>query len=201
MQKNPTHQKNRASDSELITAVNSGRTELFQELVIRYQNALYNFGLRLCGDSLDAEDMVQDAFLNAFKYLSAFRQETAFRNWLYRIATTACIKKRRRSKFAPEHEISLEAFIPETPAEQIPGWASQPLEAILDQELTRTVHQAILSIPEKYRLIVVLRDLEGFSTAETAQILDLTPENVKVRLHRARLFLREKLKEYFSHDK
>lgn len=188
-------------DTALIEAINSGQHGLFQELVKRYEQRLYNFGLRMCGDFCDAEDLVQDTFLNVFKYLKDFRFETKFKNWLYRIATSSCIKKRRKSKFAPDREISLDDYIPKdngsVPTE-IPDWAQMPLAQLLNEELSIHLKEAILALPEKYRLVVVLRDLEGFSTAETAQILNLKPSNVKVRLHRARLFLREKLKGYFE---
>jgi len=188
-------------DTELIEAINSGRHELFQELVKRYEQRLYNFGLRMCGDICDAEDLVQDTFLNVFKYLKDFRFETKFKNWLYRIATSTCIKKRRKSKFAPDREISLDDYVPKDNGSvptDIPDWAQMPLAQLLNEELSIHLKEAILSLPEKYRLVAVLRDLEGFSTAETAQILNLKPSNVKVRLHRARLFLREKLKGYFE---
>jgi RNA polymerase sigma-70 factor (ECF subfamily) len=188
-------------DTELIEAINSGKHGLFQELVKRYEQRLYNFGLRMCGDICDAEDLVQDTFLNVFKYLKDFRFETKFKNWLYRIATSTCIKKRRKSKFAPDREISLDDYAPKDNGSvptDIPDWAQLPLAQLLNEELSINLKEAILSLPEKYRLVVVLRDLEGFSTAETAQILNLKPSNVKVRLHRARLFLREKLKGYFE---
>ena len=188
-------------DTELIEAINAGQSERFSELLKRYEQKLYNFGLRMCGDARDAEDLVQDTFLNVFKYLKDFRFETKFKNWLYRVASSTCIKKRRKSKFAPEHEISLDDFIPaesDQVAQEMPGWARMPLEQLLNEELAAQLKDAILSLPDKYRLVVVLRDLEGFSTAETAQILNLQPSNVKVRLHRARLFLRDKLKGYFE---
>ena len=82
----------------------------------------------------------------------------------------------------------------------LPRWASQPLEQVLDGELNGIIRQALLELPEKYRLVIVLRDVEGFTTQETAEILGLTPTNIKVRLHRARLFLREALKTYYETD-
>ena len=188
-------------DTELIEAINAGQSDRFPELLKRYEQKLYNFGLRMCGDVRDAEDLVQDTFLNVFKYLKDFRFETKFKNWLYRVASSSCIKKRRRSKFAPQHEISLDDFIPteaEHVTQQAPDWAQMPLDQLLNEELAVQLKEAIMSLPDKYRLVVVLRDLEGFSTAETAQILNLQPSNVKVRLHRARLFLRDKLKGYFE---
>lgn len=198
-QSKPT--KKNDQDSELVIAIQSGRQDLFAKLVERYQGALYNFGLKMCGESRDAEDMVQDTFLNVFKYIKGFRYETRFRNWLYRIASSMCLKKKRKSKFAPDHELSLDDFMPtgEAQAEQnVPVWASLPLEQVLNEELHRTLKGAILELPEKYRMVLVLRDVEGFSTEESAQILNLTAANIKVRLHRARLFLRDKLRSYFN---
>jgi RNA polymerase sigma-70 factor (ECF subfamily) len=191
------------SDTELIRAINNGRQDLFFELVNRHEKSLYNFGLRMCDNPSDAEDMVQDTFLNVFKYLNGFRYETKFKNWLYRVATSACLKKKRRSKFAPERELSLDAFLPtdeSTVSMDTPRWASQPLDQLLDDELGDVIRKALMDLPEKYRLVIVLRDVEGFSTRETADILELTPSNVKVRLHRARLSLRETLKTYYETD-
>jgi RNA polymerase sigma-70 factor, ECF subfamily len=189
-------------DAELIESINSGRHDLFPEIVKRYEGQLYNFGLRMCADTRDAEDMVQETFLNVFKYLKDFRFETKFKNWLYRIAASICIKKRRKSKFAPDRELSLEEFLPieDAPApEETPNWAQVPLDQLLNEELAKMLRKAIVSLPEKYRVVVILRDLERFSTSETAQILNIGESNVKVRLHRARLYLRDRLKGYFEH--
>ncbi|MGD9343603.1 MAG: RNA polymerase sigma factor [Desulfuromonadales bacterium] len=195
--------KNNLEDADLIRAINAGSEDLFYELVKRYEISLYNFGLRMCDNPSDAEDMVQDTFLNVFKYLSGFRFETKFKNWLYRVATSACLKKKRRSKFAPDRELSLDEFLPadeSAVSTDLPLWASQPLNQVLDEELGEVIRRALLELPEKYRLVAVLRDVEGFTTQETAEILDLTPTNIKVRLHRARLFLREALKSYYETD-
>jgi RNA polymerase sigma-70 factor, ECF subfamily len=189
------------ADTDLILAIQSGKIERFPELVRRYERALYNFGLKMCGESRDAEDVVQDTFLNVFRYLKGFRYETRFKNWLYRIAISTCIKKRRKSKFAPDRELSLDDFLPQDEAaveNQTPAWARRPLDQVLNEELGHTLREAILELPEKYRVVLVLRDIEGFSTEESAQILNLSPANIKVRLHRARLFLRDKLKTFYS---
>jgi RNA polymerase sigma-70 factor (ECF subfamily) len=203
MSRKLTERRRQDDDSELIEAINSGERKLYYDLVNRYQDKLYNFGLRVCWNAQDAEDLVQETFLNVFKYLKGFRHETKFKNWLYKIASNVCIKKRRKSKFAPDRELSLDEFIPSEEAQaatQLPDWATAPLEKLLNNELSETLKDATLSLPEKYRMVVLLRDMEGFSTAETAQILDITPANVKVRLHRGRLFLREKLKGYYDED-
>jgi RNA polymerase sigma-70 factor (ECF subfamily) len=201
--RNQHPEKIQDNDFKLIEAINAGQKDLFYDIVKKYERPLYNFGLRMCKDPQDAEDVVQDTFLNVYRYLRNFRYETKFKNWLYRIAASTCYKKKRRSKYAPDREISLEEFIPrdekDVPAE-IPDWASIPLDRLLNEELSTTIKEAIYSLPEKYRVVIVLRDMEGFTTEETSQILEISASNVKVRLHRARLFLREKLKDYFEHE-
>ena len=202
-EKNSNRKKVKDKDFDLIQAINAGQVDKFHDLVKRYEQRLYNFSLRMCRDKSDAEDMVQDTFLNVFRYLKDFRYETKFKNWLYKVAASTCIKKRRKSKFAPEKELSLDEFRPTDEAEaadHVPEWALMPLEKLLNEELASMINQQILTLPEKYRMVIVLRDIEGFTTAETAQILNLSPSNVKVRLHRARLYLRDKLKGYFEND-
>jgi RNA polymerase sigma-70 factor (ECF subfamily) len=193
----------RDEDFELVQAINNGRTDLFQQLVEKYQQKIYNFGMRMCGESRDAEDLVQETFLTIFRYLKGFRYETRFKNWMYRVATTTCLKAKRKPKHAPERELSLEEFMPgegDDLPDQAPDWAQRPLDQLLNEELAAHIKNAIIDLPKKYRMVMVLRDQEGFSTEETAQMLDISVSNAKVRLHRARLFVREKLKGYFDHD-
>ena len=203
-EKNPTPQQVKDKDFDLIEAINSGEVEKFQDLVKRYEAKLYNFSLRMCRDPSDAEDMIQDTFLNVFRYLKNFRHETKFKNWLYKVAASTCFKKRRKSKFAPDKELSLEEFLPKDETEKpdhVPQWALMPLDKLLNEELAGVINKAIITLPKKYRMVILLRDIEGFSTTETAQILNLSPSNVKVRLHRSRLYLRDKLKGYFENDR
>ncbi|MFA6008603.1 MAG: RNA polymerase sigma factor [Desulfobacteraceae bacterium] len=188
-------------DLELIDSIHNGRTDLFQRLVEKYQKRIYNFGLKICPNPQDAEDMVQESFINVFRYLKDFRRESSFKNWLYLIASSVCHKMKRKSKFAPERELSLEEFIPDdhdSVKKEIPDWAVEPSERLLNRELSNKIQSAIAELPTDYRLVLVLRDMEGFSTEETAGILHITPANVKVRLHRARLFVRNVLKEYYE---
>ena len=202
MSKSQTAQPINDEQFELVRDIVGGRVDRFEELVALYETRLYNFGLRMCGDADDAEDLVQESFLNIFKYLKKFRYETRLKNWIYRIATSVCLKKKRRSKFAPEKELSLDEFLPDetAPRSTTPRWASLPIDQVLDRELAEVMKSAVVDLPEKYRLVFLLRDVEGFSTQEAGDILNLTPANVKVRLHRARLFLRDKLKDYFKDD-
>lgn len=189
------------NDTPLIIAIQEGEGARFEELVTRYEGKLYNFGLRICKDPSDAEDLVQETFIGIFRYIQDFRQETKFKNWMYRIATSVCHRMRRRSKYAPERELSLDEFLPKDHAEidtELPEWAAMPIHQVLNQELGEHLKASVKELPPQYRLVLVLRDMEGFSTEETATILGITATNVKVRLHRARLFVREELKGYFS---
>ncbi len=191
------------SDADLVHRIQSGQHDLYHELVSRYQGKLYNFGLRMCRDATDAEDLVQDTLLNVFKYLKGFRYEAKFKNWLYKIAASICIKKRRKTKYMPERTLSLEEFLPKDEADvsdTVPNWVSNPINQVLNSELSKRLNDAIHTLPSKYRIVSVLRDVEGFSTAETARILGITSSNVKVRLHRARLYLRDNLKSYYEHE-
>ena len=139
------------NDFDLIRAINSGQTEKFHDLVKRYEQKLYNFSLRMCRDPSDAEDMIQDTFLNVFKYLKNFRYETKFKNWLYKVAASTCIKKRRKSKFAPDKELSLDEFLPNDEAEKpdnVPEWAMLPLDKLLNEELSSVINKTILALPK-----------------------------------------------------
>ena len=183
-------------DHRLISEFKAGSMEAMEKIVERYEKRIFTFGLKMCGHLQDAEDIVQETFLNAFKYLKDFREETQLKNWLFKIAATACIRKRRKKKCEPDHEISLESFIPHNGADtryEIPDWSDDPSNNMLRSELKRIIDAAIQTLSHKYRLVFTLRDIEGFSTQETADILGISSQSVKTRLHRARLFLREKI--------
>jgi RNA polymerase sigma-70 factor (ECF subfamily) len=155
--KRANNKKIKDKDFELIRAINSGQYDRFPDLVKRYEQKLYNFGLRMCRDPADAEDTVQETFLNVFRYLKNFRYETKFKNWLYRAAVSTCIKRRRKSKFAPERELSLDEFHHQEESEspnQVPNWALMPLDKLLNNELLDQINQAVFLLPEKYRSIV-----------------------------------------------
>lgn len=201
MTKKTESTENKDDDLALIHAIKGGDNALFERLVDKYMQRLYNFGLKICKNSQDAEDLVQESFINVHKYLKDFREEASFKNWLYRIAASVCWKMRRKSKFAPDRELSLEEFMPKDHAfvdKDAPAWAHEPISSLLNRELNDQIETAVSNLPKPYRLVLVLRDMEGFSTEETARILSLSESNVKVRLHRARLFVREALKEYYD---
>ena len=183
-------------DHRLISEFKAGSMKAMEKIVERYEDRIFTFGLKMCGHLQDAEDIAQETFLNAFKYLKDFREETKLKNWLFRIAATACIRKRRKKKCEPDQEISLESFVPQNGDDvkyEIPDWSDDPSNNMLRAELKDVIDDAIQSLSHKYRLVFNLRDIEGFSTQEAADILGISTQSVKTRLHRARLFLREKI--------
>ncbi len=185
-----------AIDHRLISEFKAGSMDAMEKIVERYEERIFTFGLKMCGHLQDAEDIAQETFLNAFRYLKDFREETKLKNWLFKIAATACIRKRRKKKCEPDYEISLDSFIPQDGGEtkyEIPDWSDDPSDNMLRAELKDVIDEAIQSLSHKYRLVFNLRDIEGFSTQETAEILGISTQSVKTRLHRARLFLREQI--------
>ena len=189
------------TDHLLITRFKAGSMDAMEKIVERYEDQIFTFGLKMCGHLQDAEDIVQETFLNAFKYLNDFREETKLRNWLFKIAARVCFRKRRKKKFEPERELSLESFVMKdglSSSYDIPDLSNNPSEQLERNELKQIINKSILSLPPKYRFVFNLRDIEGFSTKEASEILGITAQTVKTRLHRARLFLREKISEQFN---
>ena len=157
---------------------------------------MYRFAQRLCGEAEDARDLVQETFLNAYRGLPDFRGEAQLSTWLYRIASRVCLAIRRRRKGEPERELSLEEFIPTSDGElrlQIPADGLSPEQALENKQLRRALRQAIQKLPAKYRVVLVLRDMEELSAKEVGAVVGLNERAVKSRLHRARLFVRREL--------
>jgi len=188
------------TDHHLITEFKAGSMEAMEKIVGRYEDRIFTFGLKMCGHLQDAEDIAQETFLNAFRYLKDFRGETKLKNWLFMIAARACIRKRRKKKCEPDYEISLDSFIHEDGSDgkyEIPDWSDDPSDNVMRAELKRIIDAAIQTLPHKYRLVFNLREIEGFSTKETAEILEISTQSVKTRLHRARLFMREEISKQY----
>ena len=170
--------------------------EAFDTLYREHVDLVYRYAQRLCGEVEAAKDLVQETFLNAYRGLSHFRGDAKLSTWLYTIASRACLRMRRRRKGAPERELSLEEFVPTSEGEfrlQIPIDGLTPDQALENKELRQALEQAIDKLPKKYRIVLVLRDMEGLSASEVSGIIRLSERAVKSRLHRARLFVRREL--------
>ena len=195
---------NDKTDQQLIAQFKAGSEDAMEKIIEKYENAIFTFGLKMCGHLQDAEDIVQETFLNAFRYLDGFRQETKLRNWLFKIAARVCQKKRRKKKYEPDRELSLETLGRSDGSEgtfDIPDWSQLPSDVVLTAELKQVIRDAIVSLPPKYRFVFNLRDIQGFNTEETADIMGISTQSVKTRLHRARLFLREKIATRYREEK
>jgi RNA polymerase sigma-70 factor (ECF subfamily) len=168
----------------------------FDRLYRDHVDRMYRFAQRLCGSPDDAKDLVQETFLSAYKSLKDFRGESKLSTWLYTIAAHACQRMRRKRKGEPDHELSLDALIPTEDGNvpiQVPGDELSPQERLEHKETRRQLMTAVHKLPKKYRMVLVLRDMEGLSAKEVGAVMNLTERAVKSRLHRARLFVRHEL--------
>jgi RNA polymerase sigma-70 factor (ECF subfamily) len=179
------------TDEELLAAARVGNSEALETLILRYQPRVYRFGVKMCSDVEDAADVLQETLLAMTRTVRNFRGDSTVSTWLYTIARSFCIKKRRRGKFAPAEQ-SLEALRArdyEDPSDPAPG----PEQAAWGREIERALSAAIDSLDPAQREVLVLRDVEGLSAPEVAAVLGLRLEAVKSRLHRARLTVRQRI--------
>ena len=191
------------SDEELIKMYTiAGDENAFDEIVGRYANRIYGFALRITRNTSDAEEVFQEVFLTLSKKLDTFRGESKFSSWLYRVTVNASYMYLRSQK-KHESSISLENYYPYDEKGSLMGkimdkdWSSRPDIIIFSKEALKIIDESINELPESYRTIFHLRDIEGLSNEEVAEVLEISLPAVKSRLHRARLFLRDRLSDYF----
>lgn len=197
----PTH-GSEPSDADCVARARGGDYDAFETLVKRYDRRLYNLAMGIVRQPQDAEEVVQNAFLAVLEHLDGFRGEAAFSTWLVRIATHAALKVLRKRRGLDV--VSLDAAtdpgedgaIPHP--EYIADWRENPAQNAERGELRARLATAIDHLSEGHRLVFLLRDVEGLSVKETAEVLSLSVPNVKVRLLRARLALREELTRVFG---
>jgi RNA polymerase sigma-70 factor, ECF subfamily len=193
-----------ATDEHLFYQSAQGDFAAFQELVTRFQARIYGVAFRIVGQRQDAEDVTQQTFLSLIEKIDTFRGESSVSTWILRIATNHALKVLRKKRGLPTvsmHGPSDEDSYSSLPhPEFIARWSASP-ETLVQQAETREQIEAILnSLDDKYRVVFILRDIEGLSVRETAESLGLTEGTVKVRLLRARLMLREQLTRKFGDE-
>lgn len=178
-------------EDDLIRLAQQGQVAAFEALVERHQARVYSLALRLTGNRDDAFDMAQEALLKAFLSLPAFRGQSSFSTWLHRITTNVCLDEMRRRGRRPLLAVEREDedAPPRAYADPSPG----PEAEALRREERRAIERAIAALPEEFRVPLVLRDLQGFSYEEIAELTGLPLGTVKSRIHRARLQLRDRL--------
>jgi len=194
----------REQEVELARDLLAGNFGAFDRFVESFRTRLFQYSLLMCGQREDAEEVSQETLLKVFENLGQLREPEHVRSWVFRIAKNACLMKRRKSVFAPARELSLDEFIPPMDHHggerklEIADWSALPDAQVLRSELRDVLHEAISELPEIYKSVLLLRDVEELSTEETAQLLDVSEDVVKTRLHRARLAVRQKLDQYLK---
>ncbi len=177
------------TDDQLLNALHAGDDQAISLLLERYAPAVYRFGAKMCRDPEDAKDIVQDTLLAAARGLHEFRGGASLSTWLFTIARSFCIKKRRRRVGEPADMVSLEG----DDARAIMAPAAAPDEAAGDREIGQALDAAIAALEPMYREVLVLRDIEGLTAPEVATVLGVSIDAVKSRLHRARMAVRDRL--------
>ena len=189
---------NGPDDSVLVERAKAGDKEAFGQLVERHESKVYGLCLKMLGNAEDAEDCLQEVFMKAFEALPRFREEARFSTWVYRIATNACLMRLRKKKL---QTVPLDRPMNvggESLPREVPDWSTDPSSDLMNEELNGVLTQHINELRPDNRIVFVLRDIHGLSTDDTASILGLSVPAVKSRLHRARLYLRERLEDYFA---
>jgi RNA polymerase sigma-70 factor (ECF subfamily) len=184
------------SDSNLVAMAKAGDKDAFGILVQRHESKIYGLCLKMLGNPEDAEDVLQEVFIKAFQALPSFREEARFSTWLYRIAHNACLMRIRKKKL---ETVSLDRPLDVEEGHiqrDVTDWSTDPRTDVMSEELSSVLTQHINELSPDNRIVFVLRDIHGLSTDDTASVLGLSVPAVKSRLHRARLYLRERLSDY-----
>ena len=186
------------TESQLISKAKAGGRSALSELVSNYSERIYNLALRMLRNKEDAEDILQETFLTVIEKLNTFDGRSVFFTWIYRIATNASLMKLRKKKLVYTEYPDNPDFENSTKNTAFVDWSQDPLLNVQNKEVKKILDDAINELADIYRMVFILRDIEHLSIKETSKILEISEENVKIRLRRARLFLREKLSNYFS---
>lgn len=189
-------------DQSLVHQAKTGDFSAMESLLLKYERQVYGVARRICQQHQDAEEVTQQTFVSVMERLGDFREEALFRTWLLRIATNHALtilrkrSVRRAASFIADDGGDSYDGVPQP--EFIAAWRESPEELAMRGETRQYIDDALATLDEKYRVVFVLRDIEELSTRETAEVLDLSQEAVKVRLLRARLMLRERLTRVFG---
>ncbi|MCK5077712.1 MAG: sigma-70 family RNA polymerase sigma factor [Calditrichia bacterium] len=182
----------------LVKKAHGGSVEAFEEIVSFYNKRIYNLALRILQNSDDALDVMQDTFLQAFQKIESFNFKSQFYTWLYRIATNFALMKIRKNKNVPVSESFFEKKNDFTFFDNTQSLDFNAEQITINKELKSKLDDAIAGLPQIYKAVFILRDIEGLSIKETGEILGISENNVKIRLKRARMYLKEYLVDVFS---
>ncbi len=183
---------------QVIQLIQRKDPKSLEEALALLQSAVFSFSMKVCGQRQDAEDTMQEVLLKSVPYLPKFDNAKALMVWLYKVAKNRCLMSRRKSKFAPKESLSLEELMPDRQElKKLSGEADGTPEAsLMRRESAKQLRDAVRKLPPEYRLILVLHDMEELSDADIAEITGLRLGTIRVRLHRARLFVRKELAQH-----
>jgi RNA polymerase sigma-70 factor (ECF subfamily) len=194
-------EKNAMRVEQALEWLQSGSQPDAERAIAVLHNAVFGFGMKVCGNQQDAEDTAQETLLRLAGSLRKFSNTRALSVWLYKVAKSQCLMSRRRSKFAPKHMLALDELMPKAGPEggpDVKSWANTPEEDLLQGELRMQLEKAIHALPKPYKLVLILRDMQGLDTREVAEVMEVSEDTVKMRLHRARVFVRNELDKYLQ---
>ncbi len=177
----------------------SGEAASVERAIGVLQGAVFSFGMKVCGNPADAADTAQETLVRLARSFRRFPNTRALSVWLYRVAKSQCLMSRRKSKFAPQQMLSLDEMTPQVGPggdSDVQSWVITPEEALLQAEFRNQLEKAILALPKPYRLVLILRDMEQLDTREVARVMRISEGTAKMRLHRARIFVRNELDKY-----
>ncbi|MCS7231560.1 MAG: sigma-70 family RNA polymerase sigma factor [Elusimicrobiota bacterium] len=196
-------------EATLISLAKNGNTSAFEKLIKRYEEKIYSLAYRILQDKEEAFDVLQDTAMSAFKNLKNFQSKSSFSTWIYRIALNFALMRKRKQKA----QLKKAQIIDSEDSDKLPqfaeiaeqnllgnyvDWSENPVISLENQELRKVLQEAINKLPDKYRNVIILKEIEGRSIEETAKILGLSISAVKTRLHRARLYLKWFLEKYIT---
>lgn len=190
-------QADHPDEGELVSRIINGQTALFEILVRRLNPVLYKIGMSYGFGHHDTEDLMQETFISAYRNLDKFEQRSAFKTWITRIMLNHCSKKLQRMSFKNERAMETSMDEKNIPAFSDPG-ITDAGRNVVNRELNQVIGQALREIPLDYRMVFSLREINGFNTAETSELLNITETNVKARLKRSRQMLRDKIEKMYS---
>jgi RNA polymerase sigma-70 factor (ECF subfamily) len=187
-----------ATDEELVQRAQRDDERAFGELVTRYETKVYSLALKMLRNPEDAEDVLQDPFLRAYRGIKAFQGHSTFSTWIYRITANSALMRLRKKQLPT---VSIEDADEREAPINIADWAPGPVERLMTEETRVAMEDAIEALPPEFRQVFILRDVEELSNAEVAEVLDLSVAAVKSRLHRARLKVRNRLAQHFNESR
>ena len=183
------HMTDTFSDEEIVKRVVNGEKHLYEKLMRKFNERLYRISMSIINDDKEAEDIMQTAYLNAYRQLSNFKHQSSFSTWLIRILINESLLHKKR-------KVQLEKTL--TEHIRIDHQPETPLDNLMNKELKAILEKAVLTLPEKYRLVFVMREIQGMTTNETMEALEIGESNVKIRLNRAKEMLRTELNSYWQ---